>query len=90
MCRMFLLSLDCESRRLVTLSRASNASISELRLGGFCIARSCYNPGMTKPTRKKPAAKKTAKRKPSRDQSQIALSVVEKAIGGKLADTAKQ
>ena len=39
----------------------------------------------TKPTStKKPAPKK--KRKPKPDQSQIALSVVERAIGGKLAN----
>jgi hypothetical protein len=37
---------------------------------------------MTKP-KKKPAKKK---RTPRRDQSQIALSVVEKAIGGKLVN----
>jgi hypothetical protein len=37
---------------------------------------------MTKST-KKPAKKK---RTPRKDQSQIALSVVEKAIGGKLSD----
>ncbi len=43
----------------------------------------CYNARMTKP---KPAAKKKpAKPTKRRDQSQIALSVVEKAIGGKLA-----
>jgi hypothetical protein len=40
-------------------------------------------------TTKKPA-KKPAKRKPKPDQSQIALSVVEKAIGGKLASDVKQ
>jgi hypothetical protein len=41
---------------------------------------------MPKPTTKKPPAKKKPAGKPNRDQSQIALSVVEKAIGGKLAE----
>jgi hypothetical protein len=41
---------------------------------------------MTKP-KKKPAARK--KRKPKQDFAQIALAVVEKAIGGKLASSSK-
>jgi hypothetical protein len=40
---------------------------------------------MKKPTKKK-AAKKPAKRIPKPDASQLALSIVERAIGGKLSD----
>jgi hypothetical protein len=35
---------------------------------------------------KKKPAKKSAKRKPKPDSSRLALSIVERAIGGKLAD----
>jgi hypothetical protein len=47
-------------------------------------ARSWHVAGMAKRAKKKPAAKK--KPTPRKDASQVALSVVEQAIGGKLAN----
>jgi hypothetical protein len=41
---------------------------------------------MAKQMKKKTAPKKKTNRTPRKDESQIALSVVERAIGGKLAD----
>jgi hypothetical protein len=39
---------------------------------------------------KRPQAKKTTGRHPKQDDSQTALSVVERAIGGKLVDQSKK